>query len=60
MKKSFIDLKNEVLKDPEMKKAYEDSRDAFELKCKLLELRIAKNLTQSELAERMNTTKTAI
>ncbi len=51
----FDDLKTELLKDPEVKKAYDALEPEYKIKRMLIEARIEKNLTQKELAELIGT-----
>ena len=53
------DLK-ERLKDPEFKKAWEDSEPEYLLSCKVIEARIKKKISQRELAKKMGTSQAAI
>jgi ribosome-binding protein aMBF1 (putative translation factor) len=57
---SFKDFKAEVLKDPEVKKAYDDLEEEYRLEKQLIELRNKIGLTQKKLAEKMGTKQPAI
>lgn len=58
--KSFQDFKKEALKDPEVKKAYDDLRLEFEIAAAVIEKRLKKGLTQSQLAKKIGTKQSAI
>lgn len=53
------DLK-ESLKDPEFKKAWEESEPEYLLAKQLIEKRLAKKLSQRDLAEKVQTSQAAI
>ena len=53
-------LKQEMLKDPEFKKLYEESQPEFEIAKAIIRARIENKITQKELAEKMNTTQSVI
>ncbi len=53
-------LKAKWLKDPEFKKAYEKMAPEFRLAKTLISARVKAGLTQQELAQRMNTTQSAV
>lgn len=53
------DLK-ERLKDPEFKKAWEESEPEYILACRMIEARLKKKLSQRELAKKMGTSQAAI
>jgi len=57
---TFEDHLKESLKDPEFKKAWEDSEPEYLLAKKLIEKRLAKNFSQRDLAKKTNTTQAAI
>lgn len=52
--------KQKLLKDPEFKKLYEDSRPESEIAKAIIRARIENKITQKELAKRMNTTQSVI
>jgi len=57
----FKDFLNENLeKDPEFKKEWEENRVRRELVKKVIELRIKEQINQKELAERIGTNQSAI
>lgn len=60
MRKDFKEFKKEALEKPEVKAIYDSLSDEFELKSKLISLRKAANMTQEEIAKKMNTTKSSI
>ncbi len=51
---NITDLKNQWMKNPEFKAAYEGMADEFELASAVIEARSSAGLTQEELAERMD------
>ena len=51
--KPLEELKEEILKDPEVKKEYDHLQDEFDLASMLIEARTKAGLTQTELARRM-------
>ena len=48
------------LKNPEFKKAWEDSEVEFQLGCRLIEARLKRKLSQRALAKRVRTSQAAI
>lgn len=58
--KSFSQIKNRLLKNPEIRKAYEDLGPEFELARMLIERREKKGLTQTDLAKKVGTKQSAI
>lgn len=48
------------LKNPKFKKEWEDSEAEYQLACKLIEVRLKKNLSQRELAKKVHTSQAAI
>lgn len=59
-KKSFKEFLNEQLKDPAFKKHYDDLEPEFALISLMIEKRMKKKITQTELAKRMGTKQSAI
>lgn len=57
---NFDDLLREELKDPEIKKAYDELEFEYSLYQAIINKRIKEGLTQKELAKRMGTKQTAI
>lgn len=53
------DLKNR-LKDPEFKKAWEESEAEYQISRALIDARINKKISQKELAKKANTTQAVI
>ena len=51
---------NEQMKDPEFAKAYEESEEEFKALQKAIELRMQQKLSQTEVAQRMNTTRSVV
>jgi DNA-binding XRE family transcriptional regulator len=58
--KKFQEILKEELKDPEIKKEYENLREEFELADKIIELRKKAGLTQEELAKKIHTSQPSI
>ena len=58
--KNFKSLKNELLKDKGVKKAYDELKPEFELITAIIQKRINKGLTQKALAEKIGTKQSAI
>ena len=57
---SWSTLKNRILKDPEIKKAYDALQPEFELAAAIIQKRIDKKMTQAALAKKMGTKQSAI
>ncbi|MCF8044353.1 MAG: helix-turn-helix domain-containing protein [Desulfarculaceae bacterium] len=57
---SFKEFKEEALEKPEVKRKYEELIPVYEIRRKLIEMRLAKGLTQADIAKRMNTKKSNI
>ena len=60
MRPTFEEFKEKALKRNEVKKEYDKLEVEFDLKLKLIKMRKAANLTQEEMANRMNTSKSNI
>ena len=60
MRPTFEDFKAKALEKDEVRKEYDRLEIEFELKLKLIKIRKAANLTQEEIASRMNTSKSNI
>ena len=58
--KSFSTLKKRLLKDPEIRKAYDDLEPEFALIESIIKKRIEKGMTQSALAKKVGTKQSAI
>lgn len=53
-------LKKKLMKNPEFKRIYEESRPEFEIARAVIRARIEKGLTQKQLAEKLNTRQSVI
>ena len=53
-------LKKKLLKNPEFKKLYEESRLEYEIARAVIRARIEKGLTQKQLADKLNTKQSVI
>ncbi len=60
MSKRYRTLKTRMLRDPEVREAYEEMAAEFDLARELIAARARAGLTQAELAARMGTTQSAI
>lgn len=60
MRPTFEDFKAKALEKDEVRKEYDRLEVEFNLKLKLIKIRKAANLTQEEMASRMNTSKSNI
>ena len=60
MRPTFEDFKEKALKRSEVKKEYDKLEVEFDLKLKLIKIRKEANLTQEEIASRMNNSKSNI
>ena len=58
--RDFVDIKKELLSDPEVKKEYDRLGPRFDLIRSMIEKRIEKNISQKELASRMGTKQSAL
>lgn len=56
----YKDLKKRLLKNKNIKKEYERLKPEYEVLDKIISLRIKSNLTQKELANKLNTKQSAI
>lgn len=54
------DIREKLLRDPEVKKAYEDMKPEFDVATALIEARTRAHLTQAEVAKRMGTSQSAV
>lgn len=57
---NWKDFKQELLKDPEIKKGYDKLGPRYEIIKKLIELRIKNEMTQAQLAKKLNTKQASI
>ena len=53
-------LKKKLLKDPEFKKLYDESRIEFEIARAVIRARIERGLTQKQLADKLHTRQSVI
>jgi ribosome-binding protein aMBF1 (putative translation factor) len=58
--KTFEELTSEWLKDPEFRKEYEALQPEYQLACQMMDARIAKKMSQKELAKRAGTGQAVI
>lgn len=58
--KKLATLKREMLKNPEVRKAYEAVKPEYEIARELIRARTRAGLSQSEIAQRMGTTQSAV
>jgi len=58
--KDWEDLKRELLKDPEYKKAYDDLELEYSIIAQVIQKRLEKGLSQKQLAEKIGTKQSAI
>ena len=57
---TFDEFKKKALENPDVKEAYDELAPEFELREKLIDMRLAAGLTQEEMARRMGTKKSNI
>ncbi|HEY4517013.1 MAG TPA: helix-turn-helix transcriptional regulator [Candidatus Paceibacterota bacterium] len=57
---TLSDWRREQMRDPEFRKAYEALKPKYDLVRAILDARIKRGVTQSELARRVGTTQSAI
>lgn len=58
--KNWNDFKRKALKDPKLLKEYEALGPQYEIASRLIELRLEKKLSQSDLARKIGTRQSAI
>ncbi len=58
--KTYSSLKKELLKDPEVKAAYDALEPEFELAAAIIRKRLEKKMSQTALAKKMGTKQSAI
>ena len=56
----FERMKKRLLRNPEFKRLYEESRPEFEIARAVIRARIQKGLTQKQLADKLHTGQSAI
>lgn len=54
------DLKADLMKDPEFKRAYEALQPEYEIACQIIEARIKNKMSQEELAKKAGTGQAVI
>jgi len=62
-KQKWIDsdvLHNKMMKDPKYRRAYEESEAEFQIASQMIDARIKQNITQEELAKKVNTGQAVI
>jgi len=57
---NWNDFKKKLLSDPEVKKGYDKLGSRYEVIKKLIELRIKNEMTQAQLAKKLNTKQASI
>ena len=57
---SFENVRDKMMQDPEVARAYEQMKPEFEVSEALIEARLKAELTQSEVAKRMHTTQSVV
>ncbi|MFA7300746.1 MAG: helix-turn-helix transcriptional regulator [Candidatus Shapirobacteria bacterium] len=57
---NWEDIKKELLKDPEVKKGYDDLEVEYQILSSLIDIRNKKKMTQKRLAFKMGTTQSAL
>jgi DNA-binding XRE family transcriptional regulator len=57
---TFEEHLEKSLKDPEFKKAWDDTETEYRLACKLIEARLKNHLSQRDLAKKVQTSQAAI
>ncbi len=57
---SFKEDLEDSLKDPQFRRAWEESEPEYLLACKVIEERLSKNMSQRTLASKMGTTQAVI
>lgn len=60
MMQNWNKLKNKLLKDKEVKQAYDDLELEYKFIESLIDMRLAKKITQKELSRRIGTTQSAL
>lgn len=57
---TYKELKDKYLKDPETKKAYDNLETEYQAIGKIIELRLARKMSQKELARQIGTKQSAV
>ena len=57
---NWEDIKKELLKDPEVKKGYDDLEVEYQILSSLVSMRNKRRMTQKQLAKKMGTTQSAL
>ena len=57
---TFQDHLEESLKDPEVKKAWNETEAEYQLACKLIETRLKRKMSQRDLSKKIGTSQAAI
>lgn len=60
MNRTFDELEQKLLADPEVKAAYDTLEQEYAIARELIAARVRAGLSQAQLAERMNTTQSSI
>lgn len=57
---TFSEFKKRLLQDPEIKRYYDESAAEYEIMALIIERRLARGLTQADLAKKVGTKQSAI
>jgi len=57
---NWEDIKREILKDPEVKREYDELEVEYQILSSLISMRDKKKITQKQLAKKMGTTQSAL
>lgn len=57
---NWEEIKKELLKDPEVKKYYDDLEPEYRMLSNLIKMRNKRKMTQKQLAKKMGTTQSAL
>lgn len=60
MAKNLDELRAKLLADPNVRKAYDDLSPEYEVARSIIKARIARGMTQADLAEKMNTSQSFV
>ena len=58
--KSYEEVKNKLMQNPELRKIYEENKPFSEIAMELVKIRSMSNLSQAELAKKIGTTQSVI